>query len=161
MIEIHPIKPTQIADAKRIIYEEAQIIFRWDKNLEELIQQFEKEGMLSDIDNFQTYYFDNRGTFLVATHKNRVIGTGAIHRIRDDVCELKRLWLSAEYQGKGIGYRIFRELIVFARSKGYKKMWLETDCMQERAIRFYESAGFYRIQSYNDRNSDVYMEMNI
>ena len=160
-IEIKPIKQHQVADAKRVILTVGRILYCWEATLEEIIKQFDEQGELSDIDDFQSSYFEKQGSFLVVTDNNRVIGTGAVRRIDDRVCELKRLWLLEAYQGKGIGFQVLQELIDFARSSGYTKMWLETDNRQERAIRFYRRVGFRDREKYNQRNSDVYMEMEI
>jgi len=161
MIEVKPIQNKQIADVKRVILKTASNIYKWKETLDEVIKRFEESGELLDIDNFESYYFGNEGILLVGTNSSEVIGSGGIRRITDETCELKRLWLLEEYQGQGIGYQIFQKLHEFSKLNGYKRMWLETDSEQKRAIHFYEKIGFYRIENYNDRNSDVYMELEI
>ncbi len=161
MIEIKPIERNQISDAKRVILTVGRKLYQWEETLEEIIKQFDKQGELSDIDDYESHYVKQRGLFLVITDKDEVIGTGAIRRIDDRICELKRLWLLEKCQGKGMGYRVLQELIKFAQENGYQKIWLETDNEQERAVRFYQSVGFRSIEKYNNRNSDNYMEMEI
>lgn len=161
MVEIKPIEQEQISDAKKVILTVGRELYQWEETIEEIQERFEKQGELSDIDNFQSHYFGNNGLFLVVTDDNRVVGTGAVRRLDESVCELKRLWLLEPYQGKGIGYRVLRELIKFAQGMRYKKICLETDHEQERAIRLYWKIGFQATAKYNDRNSDVYMEMDI
>lgn len=161
MVEIRRIERYQIADAKKVILTVGRKLYQWEETIEELEERFDQQGELSDIDNFESNYFGNRGLFLVVIDDNQVVGTGAIRRIDESVCELKRLWLLEPYHGKGLGYRVLRKLIKFAQEKGYKKILLETDHEQERAFRFYRKAGFQPTEKYNDRNSDVYMEMQI
>ena len=161
MVEIKPIEGHQIADAKKVILTVGRQLYHWEETIEALEERFNRQGELSDIDHFQSYYFGNHGLFLVVIDDNQVVGTGAFRRIDENVCELKRLWLLEPYQGKGMGYQVLKELIKFAKAKGYKKVVLETDYEQERAFRFYRKAGFQPTEKYNDRNSDVYMEMQI
>ena len=161
MVEIKPIEGHLISDAKKVILTIGRQLYQWEETIEELEERFDQQGELSDIDHFQSYYFANSGLFLVVIDDNQVVGTGAVRRIDQNVCELKRLWLLEPYQGKGIGYQVLQELIKFAQAKGYKKILLETDQEQARAIRFYRKTGFQPTEKYNDRNSDVYMEMQI
>jgi putative acetyltransferase len=161
MVEIKPIEGHQIADAKKVILTIGRQLYQWEETLDEIVERFDQQDELSDIDNFQSYYFGNSGLFLVVIDDNQVVGTGAVRRIDESVCELKRLWLLESYHGKGLGYRVLQKLIKFAQEKGYKKILLETDHAQERAFRFYRKAGFQLTEKYNDRNSDVYMEMQI
>lgn len=161
MIEIKPIEEHQILEAKKVILAVARNIYQWDAPLDEILAQFDQQGEFADIDNFQSHYFTDRGLFLVVLDRSQVIGTGAVRRLTENICELKRLWLLTKYQGKGIGYRVLQELIRFARSNGYTRIRLETDLEQVRALEFYQQVGFQTIAKYNNRNSDVYMEMAI
>ena len=93
------------------------------------------------------------------TDDDRIICIGAVRRIDDQICELKRLWLLFEYHGQGLGYRMMQELLSFARAHGYQRMWLETDeAHQTRAFEFYKRLGFQEIPRYSD-SEDVAMEM--
>jgi putative acetyltransferase len=160
-IDIKPIEQHQVEDAKRIILTVGRRLYQWEAPLEEIIKQFDERGEFSDIDDFHLYYNEKDGLLLVVTHGDRVIGTGGVSRIDENVCELKRLWLLEKYQGKGIGYQVLLELIDFARANGCKRMWLETGNEQERAVEFYKRVGFEKIKNYNKRNSDVYMGLEI
>jgi putative acetyltransferase len=112
------------------------------------------------MDDVQKNYFQNGGTFLVTVNDGRIIGTGAIRRLEEDVCELKRLWLLPEYHGQGLGYRMMQELFRIARQKGYKSMRLFTDPVyQKRAVEFYKRLGFCEIQASGDDPDDIGMEL--
>jgi putative acetyltransferase len=160
MIEIRPIQQHEIQAAKRVIFTVAFEIFGGADTLEESIAKFSAQGKLSEMDDMQKNYFENGGTFLVTVHNGRIIGTGAIRRVKDDVCELKRLWLLSEYHGQGLGYRMMQELFRMARQKGYKSMRLFTDpVFQKRALEFYKRLGFYQIQTVGDDPDDIGMEI--
>jgi putative acetyltransferase len=160
MIEIRPITPGEWMDAKRVVYRVAFVIFGRERPLEEFIAYHESIHELKDMDDIQKSYFENGGTFLGMFLDGEMICTGAIRRIDDETCELKRLWLLDDYHGQGLGYRMLQELLTIARSMGYKRVWLETDPIaQRRALEFYKQAGFYEIPSYSDRGDEQAMEM--
>ena len=160
MIEIRPIQPDEWMDAKRVVYRVAFVIFGGSRPLEEFIAYHESIHELHDMDNIQKSYFENGGIFLGMFEDGEMICTGAIRRIDDETCELKRLWLLSEYHGQGLGYRMLQELLAIARKMGYKRVWLETDPVaQSRALEFYKHAGFYEIPSYSDRRDEQAMEL--
>lgn len=160
MIEIRPIQKHEIPQAKRVIFTVAFEIFGGADTLEDSIAKFSAQGKLSEMDDVQKNYFQNGGTFLVTVNDGRIIGTGAIRRLEEDVCELKRLWLLSEYHGQGLGYRMMQELFRIARQKGYKSMRLFTDPVyQKRAVEFYKRLGFCEIQASGDDPDDIGMEL--
>ena len=160
MIEIRRIKPDEGPAAKRVIYRVAHDIFQDPRLLEESIAYHESRGELKDMDDIQRNYFEKGGIFLVMLDDNHLIGTGAVRQLEDDICELKRLWLLSQYHGKGLGYRMIHELFSFAREKGYKRIWLQTDAVQQsRALEFYRRLGFHEIPRYTDRTDDIAMEL--
>jgi len=160
MIKIRPIAPHEIHEAKELIYRVAHQVFRDTRPLQESIAYYESKGELHDMDDLMQTYFENKGIFLVMTDENQVIGTGAIRRLDDATCELKRVWLLFEYHGKGLGYRMIQELLAFARETGYRRIRLETDREgQRRAYDLYKRLGFYEVPRYSDNADDVAMEM--
>lgn len=160
MIEIRHIKPDEIPAAKELIYRVAHRVFQDTRPLEQSIAFYEARGQLHDMDDLQHAYLDNYGIFLVLLDDGQMIGTGAIRRIDDTTCELKRLWLLFEYHGQGLGYRMIQELFAFARQQGYERIRLETDRNgQSRAHELYKRLGFQEIPRYSDNEEDVAMEM--
>lgn len=161
MINIRPIQPHEWDQAKRIVYRVAHVVFNDPRPLEQSIAYHESRHELKDMDDIQSNYFDNGGTFLVMFEDDEMICTGALRGIRDDICELKRLWLLHEHQRRGLGYQMLQHLVGIARTMGYRRMWLQTDAIaQSRALEFYRQIGFYEIPRYTDRNDeDICMEM--
>jgi putative acetyltransferase len=160
MIEIRPIQPSEWTQAKRIVYGVAHVIFNDPRSLEDSIAYYEGRHELKDMDDIQKDYFENGGTFLAMFEDGKMICTGAIRKLDEETCELKRLWLLNERHGRGLGYRMLQELLSIARAKGYKRMRLQTDpIVQSRALEFYRRIGFYGIPRYGERNDDICMEM--
>ncbi|MEO8357463.1 MAG: GNAT family N-acetyltransferase [Chloroflexota bacterium] len=160
MIEIRLIQPDEWEDAKRVVYRVAHEIFNDQRVLEYSIAYYESRHELADMDNIQRNYFENGGTFLVMFQDGEMICTGAIRRLEDDTCELKRLWLLPGYHGQGLGYRMLQELLSFAKNTGYKRVWLQTDPeAQSRAVNFYKQIGFHEIPRYTDQTDDICMKI--
>jgi len=161
MINILPIQPHQITDAKYVISAVAQRIFVPEKTVQDFYDILEEEGELNDVDNFQQAYVEDRGLFLVVLDDDQLVGTGALKKLDGNIAELKRLWLLEEYHGQKIGYQVVSHLLDFARTHGYKKVRLQTGETQERALRFYSRLGFYQILSYRKSMDNVSMELEL
>ena len=160
MINIRPIESHEVPFAKELIYRVAHQVFRDVRPLQESIAFYESKGELHDMDEFQKTYSGSDGIFLVMTDNDQIIGTGAIRKLDDTTCELKRVWLLFDYHGKGLGYRIIQELLAFGRQKGYQRVRLETDREeQSRAYELYKRLGFCEIPRYSDHQDEVAMEM--
>jgi len=160
MIKTRRIEPYEVPFARELIYRIAHQVFHDTRPLEESIAFYESKGILNDMDDIQQTYFENDGIFLVMTDGERIIGTGAVRKLDDTTCELKRVWLLFEYHGKGLGYRMIQELLAFAREKGYQRIRLETDRHdQSRAYELYKRLGFYEIPRYTDHEDEIAMEM--
>lgn len=160
MITIRKIEPYETSIAKDLIYRVAHRVFQDTRPLEESVAFYESKGTLDDMDDIRQTYFENDGIFLVMTDEDRIIGTGAVRKIDHEICEMKRIWLLFEYHGRGLGYRMIQELLVFARGKGYERIRLETDRDgQSRAYELYKRLGFYEIPRYSQHQDEVAMEM--
>jgi len=161
MITIRPILKDEIPAAKRVILTVGFGIFGWDGSLDDSIQYFEHSDEFADMDNLQTHYFDNGGLFLAALDENKLIGSGAIRKLDEATAELKRIWLSEEYHGQGIGFQLVTLLFNFAHAQGYRHIRLQTSPQQTRAIAFYKRIGFMEIPCYNDDRGAVSMEITL
>lgn len=160
MIEILPIQSSQAVDARRVMAEVCNEIWEIKPTVEELEAWFDATGEFKDINHLQATYFDNGGTFLVAVSDGRVVGTGAVKRLTDDVCELKRMWILKEYRAHGAGLQLAQQLLSFARKSGYRVMRLEVydPPRQERAVAFYKHLGFSESAPYRESPAKLSME---
>ena len=156
MVEIKPIKQHQIEQAKQVVL--AVSLEIWDGVLTE--DELRGYDSMSDIDNVRSHYFDNNGTFLVLVEGEQVVGTGAIRKLDDEICELKRMWFLKEYRGQGLGWKMAQILFDFALAAGYQKIRLDlaNEERQPDALKLYRKLGFYPIERYNDSPCHVFME---
>lgn len=154
MIEINPIQNHQIEDVKQVIF---TVCYELWQLPEETIRRYDA---MSDIDEVRSHYFDNKGIFLVIVDEGKAVGCGAIRRLSDEICELKRMWLLKEYRGRGLGMKLAQMLLDFARDTGYKKVRLDTldEQKQVPALKLYKRLGFYAIERYNNSFCTVFME---
>ena len=115
---------------------------------------------MSDIEHVQSHYFDQNGMFLVLLNDEQVVGTGAIRKLNDEICELKRMWFLRQYRGQGWGWKMAQMLFDFANQAGYRKVRLDlaNEKRQLQALKLYRKLGFYPIERYNDSSCNVFME---
>ncbi len=111
-----------------------------------------------DMDAISTQYTEPFGTFLVLLDGEKVVGTGAIRRLDDQTCELKRMWFLPACRGKGFGAKMAAQLLDFARSAGYQRVRLDTSAELKAANQLYQRLGFYPIERYNDGPGIIFME---
>lgn len=76
------------------------------------------------------------------------VGCGAFKKYDDEAVEIKRMFVRAEYRGKGIAGKILTELENWASESGFKSAVLETGKKQPEAIRLYEKSGYALIPNY-------------
>ncbi len=91
-----------------------------------------------------------RGLFLIARLHGRPVGCGALKLHRGMPSELKRMWVSPEARGIGLGRRILDELERLAREEGVEVLRLETNRSLAEAIALYRSSGFREVAAFND-----------
>jgi putative acetyltransferase len=154
VVEIKPIQVHQIQEIKQVIFTICYELWQLPSD------QIKYYDAMSDIDDVQSHYYDNKGLFLVIIDNGKVVGSGAIRCFNDEICELKRMWILKEYRGIGLGKEMARMLLDFAEETGYKFARLDVfdKHKQAQAIRLYHQLGFYFIERYNKSSSTVFME---
>ena len=119
----------------------------------------------SDLTDINGYYTESGGAFWLAVEENEVIGTIGLIKANDDYGILKKFFVKSEYRGKKIGYALYSELLRFAKQTGISRVLLDTPSVAVKSHKFYEQAGFKRINKkdlpinydYPDRNSYLYL----
>jgi DNA-binding MarR family transcriptional regulator/GNAT superfamily N-acetyltransferase len=90
------------------------------------------------------------GLLLVATLHARPVGCGALKLHPDAPAEVKRMWVSRETRGLGLGRRLLAELECRAGQAGATTVRLETNGTLGEAIALYRSAGYREVPAFND-----------
>lgn len=129
-------------------------------NRTEFASTLNKNNEYEDLDNIEASYLANKGCFLVLVDNDKIVGSGAIRKLDENMCELKHMWFLPEYRGKGLGYKMAQELFAFAKQQGYTKMRLDVyhPDKQFKAMALYKKLGFYEIAPYNNHPAKIWME---
>ncbi len=80
--------------------------------------------------------------------------------------EIQRIYVSKEFQGKGLGGCLLNKAISTAVLQNKKYVWLGVWEKNEKALRFYKKNGFYRIGAHsffmgNDEQTDYIMRKDL
>jgi DNA-binding MarR family transcriptional regulator/N-acetylglutamate synthase-like GNAT family acetyltransferase len=90
------------------------------------------------------------GVFVVARLSGRAIGCGALKVKKQKVGEIKRMWVSPQVRGLGVGRRLLEALEARARAFRLKTLRLETNRNLTEAQQLYRSAGYVEVDAFND-----------
>lgn len=82
------------------------------------------------------------GVLLAATLGADVVGCAMTTRRSDTVCEIKRVFVSAEARGAGLARKLCQTAMQISREDGYATMVLDTMSTLTEAIALYERLGF-------------------
>lgn len=104
------------------------------------------------------------GLLLLAEYEGELAGCVALHKLADDSCEMKRLYLRPRFRGKGLGRALGEKAIAEARQIGYLHMRLDTvEPVMKDAVAMYRAFGFREIAPYckNPIAGALYMELDL
>ena len=91
-----------------------------------------------------------RGTFLVARLDGRPVGCGAVKATEPGVGSIKRMWVSREVRGTGVGRRLLLALEKEAAGLGMGLLRLETNRSLNEAQALYRRNGYREVPAFND-----------
>jgi GNAT superfamily N-acetyltransferase len=88
------------------------------------------------------------GRLLLAIEGGCAAGLACMRRIREDVGEIKRMYVRPGYRRRGIGRALLEALLAEAQETGYPTVRLDSTRFMAAAHSLYRSAGFYEIEPY-------------
>jgi DNA-binding MarR family transcriptional regulator/GNAT superfamily N-acetyltransferase len=91
-----------------------------------------------------------RGAFLVARLDGRPVGCGAVKATEPGVGSIKRMWVSREVRGTGVGRRLLLALENEAAGLGMALVRLETNRGLHEAQALYRRNGYREVAAFND-----------
>ncbi len=119
-----------------------------------------------DLLDIENSYFRGGGDFLLAVQENNeVIGTLAYMNYGNGNAVLKKFFVRSDWRSRRVGLALYVEILNELKSEGYQNVLLDTPAVATQSHRFYERAGFRRIEKselpflyeYPDRNSYLYL----
>lgn len=97
-----------------------------------------------------------------SSNTSKVIGCSALRPFSPpSICELKRLYITPDSRGLGVGRLLLETVIEKAKELGYKEMMLDTLPSMFAARKMYEKYGFVRVEKYYETPIDgtVFMKL--
>lgn len=105
----------------------------YDPTTDALHQLFQKEG----------------AAYFVVEHDNGLVGGGGIYPtdgLPPDTCELVKMYVHRDSRGLGLGKKLIEKSLAFAKTAGYKHVYLETMPELKPALGIYAKFGFHYLQ---------------
>ena len=122
-------------------------------------QNFDRE-----LANLPGDYVPSDGRLLLAFVDDQPAGCIALHRLDENVCEMKRLYVRPGFRGHNLGRKLIDAIFTAARETGYSHMRLDTVTgVMDSAIALYRKYGFKEIAPYcvNPQPGVIYMELDL
>lgn len=95
-------------------------------------------------------YAPPAGVFLVAQISGKPVGCGALRAFSPGIGEIKRMWVSPEVRGRGLGRKLLAALEGAARERNLRAVRLDTHSSLAQALQLYRATGYREVPRFND-----------
>ena len=103
----------------------------------------------SELASLPGRYGPPTGELLMARNgQGHPVGCVGLRQLDPTLCEMKRLYVSPQGRGLGLGKAFIAAIIEIATKLGYQEMRLDTLSTMDAAISLYQKAGFVEIPPY-------------
>jgi len=113
------------------------------------------QALDAELSSLRETYGPPAGKTLLAVREGEVSGGIAYRDLGDGACEMKRLFVPDQFQGRGTGRRLCQALVDAAAADGYRLMRLDTGYQNTEAITMYESLGFRECPPYHQYPAEL------
>ncbi|NTX03370.1 GNAT family N-acetyltransferase [Myxococcus sp. CA051A] len=99
----------------------------------------------AEVDTMSAAYAHPRHAYFVVERAGRILGGGGIAPLEGgdpSVCELRKMYFLPEARGLGVGERMVRRCLDFAREAFFHRCYLETLASMTQAQKLYRRLGF-------------------
>ena len=106
------------------------------------------DGFQQEVEGLPGEYGEPKGRLLVAAVGRKRAGCVGLRPVKDETCEMKRLYVRPGFRGKKIGRALVERALVEAKAAGYSRMVLDTLPIMKEALSLYRSLGFQTTEEY-------------
>lgn len=141
---------------RSIVLELAEDYYNWmacelkknyDIDVHSVIGATLREYVEIEVDEFVSS-MSKGGVFYLIQVEDKIVGMGALRKLKEGIGEIKRMYIKPEYQGKGLGKKMLQLLLNRSMEYGFSAIYLETGSFMTTAQHLYRSAGFYNREEY-------------
>lgn len=139
-----------MGDFEIIPFRKELIKYFIDFNIEWLKSYFEVEPYDIDIlENCEEQIINKGGFIFFGKKKNKIIGTFAFIKRKENLFELSKMAVKKEERGKGYGNKILEFTISFGEKNSWKEIYLYSSTKLENSIYLYKKYGFKKTEFGN------------
>lgn len=99
----------------------------------------------ADSDNFR----EPNGCFVLGLANDETVCCGGITLLEPSLAEIKRMWVTPQWRGRGVGRLSLTYFESVARDLGASRVVLDTNDVLDEAISLYLGCGYSDIEAYN------------
>ena len=139
--DIRPIQSKDNNELNKLI--KSILLKEFDESNQEVVE------MLPEIENLHKFYDAPRRKYFVVLRDGNIkggAGIGPLSGGSPNICEIQKMYLERSIRGKGLGSKLLRMCLDFAKASGYSECYLDTRENMIAAQRLYERHGFKQLQ---------------
>ena len=106
------------------------------------------QGFDAEVAGLPGRYAPPSGCLLLAMDGDIAAGCVALRDLGDGTCEMKRLYVTPEHRGLGLGRLLVEEVLLRAGRMGYRRMVLDSLPEMAGALALYRRHGFVETAPY-------------